>query len=168
MSYSNKKILSIISKAKKPKAKSFLFHDKKENMLCFTYWCYRVEEKKMKLSELKPQHTPNISSKFYKNILQDIKTNGFDYNKGIIIVRKENLISDGHHRYTIMKKVFGLNYEVSVLKILDDYNPILHYLYLTFVIKPITLIYRLILLLIELFFAVKKYLNSKIWNLQKN
>lgn len=146
MSYSIKKILNIVITAKKPKTKSFLFYDREKKVCCYTYWCYNVREEKMKLSELKPQYVPlDFHKDFYKKMKEELKNGGFDYEKGIITMkyRGENIIGDGHHRYFIMKDLFGPDYEVTTVKIIDKYNPWLHFLFINLIIKPIRLLYRI-------------------------
>lgn len=149
MSYSLKKILSIVLKAKKKHTKYFLFYDKSENMCCYVDWCYRTKEKSVKLSELIPEYTPKISSEYYTKIKEDILKNGFDYKKGLITVEKLNII-DGHHRYFILKDIFDDEHEITVLEILDRHNLILHYLFILF-IKLLKLIFRLIHLFLLFF-----------------
>lgn len=174
MSYSLKKIFQIVIKSKLQK-NSFIFYDKDKKMLCTTFWCYEAIEEKVKLSELTPSHTPFISSEYYKGIIEDIKNNGFDYTKGYIVTRaydKNNIITNGNHRYLILKKLFGLNHEVKVLKITKKYNPWLHILFIFLVIKPLKLTYRLIefikVLIISLLFLNKKIKNRINWTFKNN
>jgi hypothetical protein len=141
MSYTVRKILSIVLNAKKRNTKSFLFYDKNENMCCYIDWCYRTKERKVRLSELIPEYRPNLSSEYYQKIKSDISINGLDTNKGVITVKKNNII-DGHHRYFILKELFDDDYEITVIELLDRHNVILHYSFLFFIIKPIKLFYR--------------------------
>jgi hypothetical protein len=142
MSYTIKKILSIVLNAKKRNTKSFLFYDKNENMCCYIDWCYRAKERKVRLSDLTPEYKPKLFSEYYQSIKKDMTINGLNLDKGVITVKKNNNIIDGHHRYFLLKEIFGDDYEITVIELLDRYNVILHYIFLLFIIKPIKLIYR--------------------------
>lgn len=155
MPYSLSKILSIVIKSKNKKGDTFLFYDEKEKVCCFTYWCYNVQKNKIKLSELIPQYTPmNLNIDYYKKIKTEIKDNGFDYNKSIITIKygTENIIVDGHHRYFILKDLFGEEYEIFAIKIADNYNQLFHILFVVLIIKPIKLLYIIFTLLKTLIF----------------
>jgi hypothetical protein len=145
MYYSIKKILSIVLKTKKIKSGHFLFYDKDNHMLCDTDWCYRVKEKRVKLSELTIKSRPKISTDYYIKIKEDIANRGFDYSKGYITTRK-SVIANGHHRYLILHELFGDDYEIDVLEFLDIKNATLHYIFLFLFmfgfIKPIKAIYK--------------------------
>lgn len=146
MYYSLKKILSIVLKAKKTKSSYFLFYDKEANMCCYVDWCYKTQEKSVKLSELIPEYKPKISSEYYTKVKKDIQEKGFDYKKGLITVEKLNII-DGHHRYNILKEIYGGNHEIKVLEILDRHNLILHFLFIFLGIKPIKITVKLLKLI---------------------
>lgn len=143
VSYNLKKLLSIVLKAKKTNKKSFLFYDKDENMCCYVDWCYRVKERRVKLSDLIPEYKPNISTEYYQFIKKDIIENGLDNKKGVITIKKNNSIIDGHHRYFILKEIFGCDYEITAIEFLDNHNVILHYVFLFLIIKPIKIIYNI-------------------------
>lgn len=146
MYYSLKKTLLIVLKAEKTRTKHFLFYDEDANMCCYVDWCYKTREKLVKLSELTPEYKPNISSEYYIKIKEDIINNGFDYTKSFITVKNLDII-DGHHRYFILKEIFGENHEISVLEILDRHNVILHFLFIFLFIKPIKIILKLLKLI---------------------
>jgi hypothetical protein len=114
-------------------------------MLCDTDWCYRVKEKRVKLSELKIRSRPSISSDYYVKIKEDIAKKGFNYSKGYITTRK-SVIANGHHRYLILHELFGDDYEIDVLELLDIKNAVLHYIFLFLfifgIIKPIKIFYK--------------------------
>ena len=134
--------ISVVLNAKKKNTKSFLFYDKEQKMCCYVDWCYRAKERKVRLSDLTPEYKPKLSSEYYQNLKRDISINGLDLDKGVITVKKNNNIIDGHHRYFLLKEIFGDDHEITVIELLDRYNVILHYIFLLFIIKPIKLIYR--------------------------
>jgi hypothetical protein len=146
MGYSNWKIFKTVVTGKKQKLKSFLFYDQVQNVICDTYWCYNTEEVRMKLSEITPQYDPSINGKKYKLLAEDMKANGLNYKKGMITIKinSDNVIGDGNHRYKILKQIYGPDYEISVLKIKDKFNPLLHLLFVYSIIKPLRLIYKLL------------------------
>jgi hypothetical protein len=119
------------------------YYETISGMSCFNLWCYKVSEESLKLSDLKVQRDSVKMTKIHKKIEEDILENSFDYNKGMITVTSDNLISDGHHRYFILKKNFGDNYEIKVRKMLNVKNPFSHLLFITLVVRPLKLISRL-------------------------
>jgi hypothetical protein len=142
MYYSIKKILSIVLNSKKPKSGNFLFYDKDSNMSCHSYWCYRVKEIDIKLSEITPDYKPRINTKFYLKLKEEIKEKGFDYTKGYISTKNLKILN-GNHRYFILKELYGDEHKIKILETVDRYNFILHSLFLIFIINPMKIIYRL-------------------------
>ena len=147
MSLSNLDILKIILKNKRNLSTPMVIDESHSNyyeqisgMSCFNLWCYRVTEENVKLSDLKLQIETTGMSNYHKKIDLDILENGFDYNKGMITVTSDNLIGDGHHRYLILKKHFGIDYEIKVRKIWNVRNPFLHFLFITFIVRPLKFI----------------------------
>jgi len=147
MSLSNKNIFKIILKNKRKLSIPMVIDDGRSNyyeqisgVCCFNLWCYKITEEVVKLSELKLQRNTVSMSNYHKKIDLDILENGFDYNKGMITVTSDNLIGDGHHRYQILKKHFGIDYEIKVRKIWNVKNPFLHFLFITFIVRPLKFI----------------------------
>ena len=66
---------------------------------------------------------PDRSIETYNSLIAQITEEGYDINKGAIVVDQFNCVLDGQHRACIIKYFFGDDYIVSVLK--------LYYLYLT-------------------------------------
>ena len=163
MAYSLKKILSIVLNAKRREIgdtiktkQAFLFYDKEEKMCCYYDWCYEVTEHKMKLSELQPEYKPNISTPFYVYLRNEIEKNGLDITKGVITIKDKNNIADGHHRYFILKELYGVDYEITVFRPVKKYNFIRHYIFLFTIIPLIKVSYKIIT-----FFSpqIKKFLG---------
>lgn len=119
------------------------YYEQISGMSCFNLWCYKVVEENVRLSDLKGQLKSPSMSKRHKKIEEDILENGFDYTKGMITVTSDNLIGDGHHRYFILKKNFGGDYEIKVRKILNVKHPFIHLLFITLVVRPLKLLSRL-------------------------
>lgn len=141
MNYNNHKILKIVLNSKKDIDKNSLFYDETDNLFCSNFWCYQITKNKIKLSELIPKYVPDLENIIYKKITNEIKEFGFDYSKGYIVIHKNKII-DGNHRYFILKKLYGLDHEIIVLKILNNFNPLLHMIFIFFFIKPIKITYH--------------------------
>ena len=109
-------------------------------MSCFNLWCYKVNEEIVKLSDLKLQRRTTPMSDYHKKIELDILKHGFDYNKGMITVTSNYTIGDGHHRYQILNKNFGGNYNVKVRRLLNVKHPFLHFLFINMIVRPLKMI----------------------------
>lgn len=150
MGLSNYQILKIILGKKVNRSKSI---NKKENQLkhyepisgmcCFNLWCYKVTEEIVKLSDLKLQRSTTPMSEYHKKIESDILEYGFDYSKGMITVTSNYTIGDGHHRYQILNKNFGEDYNVKIRRILNVKYPFLHFLFINIFVRPLKLITKL-------------------------
>lgn len=153
MKYSNWDIFKMIMRSEKKDGRSFSFCDEEENFCCGRFWCYNVKKINIKLSELKPAYKPNINRKKYKKITDEIKEFGFDYSKGYITIQpnSENIIGDGHHRYFILKNIYGMDYEIVVFKFLDQYNILGHLFFIYFFMKPIKIFYDTLRLINRVF-----------------
>lgn len=150
MSLSNLEIFKTILLKKIEKNDSFVVSETKtksfgefSGMSCFNYWCYKITIEKLPLSELKPQKEKDKMKEYHIKMEEEILTDGFDYNKGYITITSSNIISDGHHRYQILKKNFGSEHEVFVRKIWNISRPSLHFVFINLIMKPIKSITQL-------------------------
>jgi len=116
-------------------------------MVCFDrWWCYEVVEETLKLSELTPQKQKVRYNDYYYKIEAQILKDGFNYDKGSIIVTSENLIFDGHHRYHLLLKNYGPEHEVKVKRVLNIHNTYKHVAFILLCVKPLVFIYKIITL----------------------
>jgi hypothetical protein len=87
-------------------------------------------------------------------LIDSIKKEGFLPEKyGYITISKNGTLLDGHHRYTVLKNLYGENYEIKVIRNQMNY----------FTIVLFSIVILICMLPIKLFKILKngfKYLNS--------
>ena len=102
----------------------------------------------IKLSKLKTINTNQIyywGNKEKKDLITNIRINGFDSKKGVIKISKDYYIIDGHHRCKILGEMFGYDYEVNVKQINISRKTYVIILSLILILlSPLILIYRLV------------------------
>jgi len=102
----------------------------------------------VKLSKLKTINTNQIyywGGKEKKDLIKDIRINGFDSKKGVIKISKDYYIIDGHHRCKILGDMFGYGYEVNVKQInISRKTYIVILSSILVLLSPLILSYRLV------------------------
>jgi hypothetical protein len=74
---------------------------------------------KLKLKDIK--RVKKIDT-YKKNKLREIiRTRGYDYGRGLVVVSKDNKIIDGNHRYQACLELYGKNAFMKVKKIKVTY-----------------------------------------------
>jgi len=91
----------------------------------------------------------------WNSLIESIKKEGFLPEKyDYMIISKNNILLEGHHRYMVLKKLYGEDYKIKIIRKQKNYIT---------VILLLILITLLFILPIKLFKIIKngfKYINS--------
>lgn len=107
---------------------------------------------KIRLKDIKfgrfdrPKKTIPDNDKEYNwtKLVDSIKKEGFTPEKyGYITISKDGYCLNGHHRYTVLKELYGENYEIKVFRKKMYYLPevILHLFFYIIIVKPISFLF---------------------------
>lgn len=134
MGYSLKKILEVVSK-EKTFGDKFLFYDKKEKVCCYNFWCYDIEEKKVKISDI--------------NYCENCNDNRKKTDEQYIVVENNdsNMIISGYDKYDSLKKSHNKNKLITVLSVtkikkIDFMFMLKNILFRVFILSPLKILYK--------------------------
>ncbi len=95
----------------------------KDDYFCNRWWCHKVQISTIPLSEIKSNiKSIGIDEPKYRQIEYEILERGFDYSKSYIYLSSKKYITDGHHRYFILKKHFDDTLMITVYILTDMKN----------------------------------------------
>jgi hypothetical protein len=91
----------------------------------------------------------------WSSLIESIKENGFLPEKyGYMIISKNGILLEGHHRYMVLKKLYGENYEIKIIREKKSYVTVI------LLIIIIILVFILPMKLFKMLKNVFKYFNS--------
>lgn len=70
-----------------------------EGILCNDFWCYKSKDEVITLENLSPRNRRLFWTEKQTEMREQIKTSGYDYDKGHIVLTKDGDIVDGYHRF---------------------------------------------------------------------
>ena len=73
--------------------------------------------------------TPYRSLDYFKNLINVIKEEGYNIQKGAIFIDQHSIIVEGQHRCCILLKEFGPEYKIPVVRLYIIQKPNIRFLY---------------------------------------
>lgn len=81
---------------------------------------------KVKLGDIKSKKDIRSKTNDYLISKNEIRlsliNDGFDYDKGYIVISRDNFIIDGFYRHNVMCELYDLEYEITVKKKIFNFN----------------------------------------------
>jgi hypothetical protein len=124
-----------------------------EGILCNDFWCYKCKDEVITLSNIEPNSRRVYWTNKQNKMREEIKTSGYDYTKGHIVLTADGEIVDGYHRFISLSENYHPNSKIMVKRLTNFYSDemaVSLYFYLLYIL-PIKFINILFKSLISVF-----------------
>ena len=93
-----------------------------EGILCNDFWCYKCKDEVITLSNIEPKNRKLFWTKKQNKMREDIKTSGYDYTKGHIVLTTDGDIVDGYHRFVSLSENYHPNSKIMIKRLTNFYS----------------------------------------------
>lgn len=93
-----------------------------EGILCNDFWCYKCKDEVITLSNIEPRNRKLFWTKEQNSMREDIKTYGYDYSKGHIILTTDGNIVDGYHRFVSLSENYHPDSKIMIKRLTNFYD----------------------------------------------
>jgi hypothetical protein len=118
-----------------------------EGILCNDFWCYKCKDEVITLSNIEHRNRKLFWTKKQNSMREDIKTSGYDYTKGYIVLTNDGDIIDGNHRFVSLSENYHPNSKIMIKRLTNFYSGeimVSLYFYLLYIVplKFINLVFK--------------------------